>query len=127
MERKRVQKVFSKPSMTRQGHKDECDINKIVARFKQVAGPDVLDRLAGYVAGEYGDFSEVVDYRTALDQISQARASFEALPAIVRKEFDNDPAAFLDFVHNPDNADRLVEMGLAKPKAPVVGNVEASA
>ena len=101
--RNRVQKMFSQPSRTRQSHKQECDINEIVKRFKKVAGEDCLDRLAGYAGGQYGDFSEVVDYRTALDQISQAEASFGALPAIVRKQFDNDPAAFLDFCNDPNN------------------------
>lgn len=114
MTRVRVQKNFVKPSLTRQAHKQECDINEIVKRFRRIYGDDCLDRVAGYCDGQYGDFSEVVDYRTALDQISQARASFDALPAIVRKQFDNDPAVFLDFVNDPANLTKLQDMGLAR-------------
>lgn len=116
----RVQKFFSRPSRTKQAFKAECDINEIVKRFRKIAGPDCLEKLDGYAGGLYGDFSEVVDYRTARDQIIAAEASFEALPAIVRKRFGNDPAEFLDFCQNSDNIGELRAMGLAKPAPTVV-------
>jgi len=112
----RVQLNFTLPTRTKQAFKDECDINKIVERFKQTQGPDFLDKLAGYVTGTYGDFSNIPDYREALDQVKKAQQMFDALPATVRKEFDNDPAYFLDFCQNPDNNNKLLEMGLlSKP------------
>lgn len=118
-ERKRVQKVFMLPSLTKQSFKDECDINMIMKRFKRAMGVDYLSRYQGYVSGEFGDFSQVTDYRTALEQIARAGDVFMALPAKVRAEFQNDPAMFLDFCQNPSNADRLVELGLATKGAPV--------
>lgn len=121
MERKfpRVQKSFSKPSLTKQSFKDECDINKIMQRFKKISSADFLNRYQGYVSGEFGDFSAVSDYRTALDQLSQSRGVFDALPAKVRSRFNFDPAVFLDFVQNPANGDELVSLGLATKRAPV--------
>lgn len=113
-------KNFYEPSMTKQSFKAECDINLIMKRFKKTAGADFLSRYSGYVSGSFGDFSEVVDYRTALDQISRAKEVFGALPAKVRARFENDPAQFLDFVGNPANKDEMVALGLAvkaKPEA----------
>jgi len=112
----RVQIFFDEPSLTKQSFKDECDINVIMQRFKKVCGSDFLNRYSGYLNGSFGDFSSVTDYRSAIDQIQQARGVFEALPAKVRARFENDPAAFLDFVKNPANRDELVGLGLIDPK-----------
>lgn len=114
--RRRVQKHFTEPSRTKQAFKQECDINHIMKKFKKVAGVEFLNKYQGYVGGQFGDFTEVVDYRTALDQINRSRAVFDALPSILRKRFDNDPAKFLDFVQDPNNSKELVEMGLAVSK-----------
>ena len=93
--RNRVQKYFTEPSRTKQAFKQECDINHIMKKFKKVAGSEFLNQYQGYLGGQFGDFSEVVDYRTALDQINRSKAVFEALPSVLRKRFDNDPAKFL--------------------------------
>lgn len=113
---KRVQKEFKKPSRTQQSFKAECDINKIMERFKKSTGAEYLNRYQGYLSGEFGDFSEVGDYRTALEQVERARGVFMALPAKVRSQLANDPAEFLDFVQNPANSQALIDMGLANPK-----------
>ena len=115
----RVQKHFTQPSRTKQSFKDECDINLIMKRFKRVMNADFLQKFNGFVGGQFGDFSEVTDYRSALDQVRQAQGVFEALPAIVRKRFDNDPALFLDFCHDPKNSDELVALGLATKGGPI--------
>jgi phage internal scaffolding protein len=115
--RKRVQVKFTLPSMTKQSFKKDCDVNAIVARFKKTCGVDFLTRFQGYVDGNFGDFTDVVDYRTAIEQIRKADETFMNLPAQVRANFLNDPAQFLDFVQNPANVDELVKMGLAtKPE-----------
>lgn len=112
----KVLKIFEKPSRTKQAFRDECDINKIMQRFKKVAGVEYLEKFNGYVSGQFGDFSAVADYRSALDQVRRAEAVFMALPAIVRKRFENDAAKFLDFCHDPANIDEMVSMGLATKK-----------
>lgn len=119
----RVQKVFTKPSRTKQAFKDECDINLIVKRYKKQTGVDLAEVCAPAIGGSYGDYSDVVDYRTACDRIIAADESFGALPAIIRKRFDNDPAVFLDFCHDEKNLPELIKMGLAKePIQPSQGN-----
>lgn len=116
----RIRKTFSQPSRTKQAFKDECDVNKIMQRFKKVMDVEYLDKFHGYVGGQFGDFSEVGDYRSAIEQVRSAEAVFEALPAIVRKRFGNDPAEFLDFVGDPKNVDEMVSLGLAVKRPEVV-------
>ena len=59
-----------------------------------------------------------MDYRSAFDQVKRADAAFEALPSMVRKRFNHDPAEFLDFCMDPKNQDELVALGLATKGAP---------
>lgn len=120
-ESRKVQKVFTKPSRTKQSFKKECDVNHIMEKFKRVMGADYLNRYNSVVDGRFGDFTQVADYRTALDQVNRASEVFMALPAKVRSRFYNDPAEFLDFCSNPANADELVSLGLAEKK-PVVSD-----
>lgn len=106
----RVQVVFSEPSQTQQHFKDDTDINIILKR-----NPDITQCQYVNHRGQatYGDFSDVAEYRDALDRVLEAEEQFAELPSDVRDRFANDPAQFLDFVLNPDNGDELVKMGLA--------------
>lgn len=112
--RKRVQTFFdSEPSRTKQSFKEECDVNNMIRKFNKVTGVDLLKDYHQALGGKYGDFTDVVDYRTALERIDRAEQAFMALPAVLRKKFDNDPAKFVDFATDPNNMDQMVEMGLA--------------
>lgn len=99
----------------------DCDINNIMARYER----DGLIPHVNQYEGQYGDFTGVVDYQSALHIVQDAEACFMSLPAQVRKKFDNDPGAFLDFVTNPDNRDEMVSMGLM-PKGVVRSTPEAN-
>ncbi|QGH72843.1 MAG: scaffold protein [Microviridae sp. ctjyu33] len=114
------------PSLTRQEFKKECDINQIMKKFKKVMGVDYLSKFNSLTGGQFGDFSEVSDYQTALNVVKQSEAMFMALPAIVRKRFDNDTAKFLDFCHDPKNADEMVTLGLREKPVAVAKPVEAA-
>lgn len=122
----RVQKEFTKPSLTKQSFRDECDINRIMQRFKKLCSSDYLQNFNNVIGGSYGDFSDVGDYRSALDQVMRAQGLFDALPAIVRKRFDNDPAFFLDFVSNPDNLEEMRSLGLVKPVSPSLVDMQST-
>lgn len=120
-ERKRVQKFFHKPSLTRQEFKHECDLEKQVRRFAQTPdGAIALQNAQGFQENlQFGDVSDVPDYRTARDMVLSANDRFMQLPAQLRKKFDNDPAVFLDYCSNPENLDEMRKLGLAKPLPPV--------
>ena len=63
----------------------------------------------------YGDVSGA-DFTDAIETVQRAQDSFNSLPAKVRKQFNNNPALFLDFVNDPQNENQLIEMGLATRK-----------
>jgi phage internal scaffolding protein len=114
--------VNNEDSLTNQSDAKDCDINILMSRYQKTGQmPQLLEQ------PRFGDFSQVGDYREALDLVRQADATFHEVPAKLRKEFDNDPAKFLEFVKDPKNIDKMREMGLAspapKPPAPTPGNI----
>jgi phage internal scaffolding protein len=118
------------PGLAQQHFKDECDVNRILSKYQKTG---LIDHV-NHFQGDYADLSAVPDFQESLNAVLDAQAAFDTLPSTIRKQFDNDPAAFLDFVHNPDNRDEMVKMGLAKapapidePVAPVVPPVESPA
>lgn len=101
-------------SKTLQNFKEECDINNIMKKFERTG---MLNHAKEFEGG-YGDFTNTpVDYQEACNIILEAERMFMTVPSKVRKEFDNDPGKFLEFVENPENIDRCRELGLAVPKA----------
>jgi len=99
--------VFTKPSLTKQSFRDECDINNILRQF------NVTGQLpAGSVQPQYGDFSGITDYQSALNAVMAAQDSFLQLPAKVRAKFDNDPALFVEFASDEANKDEMKALGL---------------
>lgn len=101
--------VNAQESMTQQSDKDDADINILVKKFK---GGQIPQRS---VAPMYGDFTSGDDYRAIVEKVNAADAAFRDLPADVRGRFMNDPARFMDFVHDEKNLDELRKLGLAVP------------
>ncbi len=94
-------------SMTKQTHARECDINYIMAKFLKTG----LIEHRNTHAENYG-FATSDDYHTSLNVIQLAQDMFSELPSQARTKFENDPAKFLDYVQNPENADSLYDLGL---------------
>lgn len=113
-------------SRTRQSFKDECDVNKIMAKFEKTALVDHVNERQG----QYGDFTNLPSsFHEAIEQVRAANAMFLTLPSKVRKKFGNDPGVFLEFVSDPDNAEGMRELGLippspAKPKVEPEGETQ---
>jgi phage internal scaffolding protein len=109
-------------SRTKQSFKDECDINKILARARK---NDVIEHV-NRAQPHYGDIKPF-DLATALMTVKTANDMFAGMSSKVRNEFDNDPVRFLDFVQNPDNKERCIELGLinkSRPAEPLLGTPE---
>lgn len=103
------------PSLTKQSDADAADINKILERYQRTGQlPDLIK-----AEPQYGDFSDVGSYQDAVQRVQLAHFQFDNLDAHIRKRFQNDPAQFLAFASNPNNASELVKLGLATSKAPV--------
>jgi len=101
------------PSMTKQSDKDDCDINKIMAKY---VSNGVLTHVSKY-QGSYTDLGDGVTYHDALNTIIAADAAFDSLPSAIRNRFDNDPAKFLDFVSDDKNKPEMAKMGLLTDEA----------
>ena len=76
-------KYFPNPSRTKQCFKDECDINNILKKYKNVMGVEYLSQFNTFAGGQFGDFSGIQDYRSALDKVNQAKSFFDSLPAFI--------------------------------------------
>jgi hypothetical protein len=116
--RNRVKLVFTQEdydnSIVEQSHKDEVNINNIVKKH----GMELIGKVAALQKFEFDDVTGN-DFQESMNAIIKARDTFESVPSSIRKQFDNDAAKFMDFVYNPDNQDKLIEMGLAE-KTPVM-------
>ena len=99
-----------KEGLTKQSFKDECNINKIMAKFQRTG---MINHYSKH-APQYMNIP-AIEYHEALNMIAEANSMFAELPSSVRDKFANDPEKFLEFVQNPKNNDELVEMGLANP------------
>lgn len=106
--RVRVQTVNKAPSKTQQQFADQCDVNKIIAKYKTTGEFQHIARKQGY----YADVSEIGDYQQALDTVLAANHAFQALPAQLRLRFNNNPQELLEFIANPNNHDEGVKLGI---------------
>lgn len=101
--------VVCGPGMTKTSFKEECGIDWIM---KQYRGTGVITHLNPKQA-QFADVSEMGDYRTALHQVREAEDLFMQLPSKLRAKFENDAAAFLDWVTDPSTElEELKEYGL---------------
>jgi len=110
------------PSLAQQHMKDECDINVIVERFGVTGELPTVP-----IPPQYGDFSGITDYHSAINAVRASEEAFMALPAKIRARFDHDPNALLQFLNDPINRDEAIEIGLIDGEpvvAPIVSAVE---
>lgn len=112
----KVQFFTEGESMTQQHMAADCDIKTIINRYDRTG---ILSSVAKGVA-RYGDYSEVNEYREALDLVNDANASFMELPSEVRAYFDNDAGAFFETATDPNQIDVMRQLGLAPPLPPAV-------
>lgn len=109
------------PTMTKQSFKEECDINNIMARYK---ASGIIEHIQAH-QGRYMDLPSEIDYHANLLAVMSAQDAFSSLPAAIRARFDNDPAAFVGFVQDPDNQAEIDKMGLGL-QAPMEPEVPAA-
>lgn len=98
-------RVYTLHGKTKQSQKDETDINKLLTRASR---SDQLTHLAQYQA-QYGDFS-TYDFEAHITKIAEGQTIFENLPAETKREFDQNPQKFFEYVTKPENLGRLPEL-----------------
>ena len=96
-----------KDGRTKQAFKDQCDINKMLAKAQQNGS---VSHLLKYPEAVYGEFDGEFDLLTAQSKIMRANQIFDDLPSEVRNEFGNDPLKFVAFAGNPENTGKLKDL-----------------
>lgn len=110
-ERKRVSLSFKgEKKLTQPYHKDECDLNKIFKRFRNIN--EVINAYDSSGA-MYGDFSVVTDFRSAIERVRDAEDVFARFPAQVREQFGS-VAGFLDAFGDVNKHEILRELGFLR-------------
>lgn len=94
-------------SRTKQQFKDECDINKILKRYKKTGTVPTNGK-----SPIYGDFSDGLDYTQLMNKVAKVGEVFDQLPFEFRKEMGFNPENMVKFVLDDENYDRAVELGL---------------
>jgi len=99
------------PTLAQQNFKDESDINYIVRQF------GLTGELPGKpLSPQYGDFTGVLDYHSAVNAVLAAQDDFMELPAQMRSRFNNDPAELIDFLSKEENREEATKLGLVAAK-----------
>ena len=94
-------------SLTIQSMAEDADLNVLMKRFGVTGHIPQSVRVP-----QYGDFTEIKDFASAMMAVKSAQDNFMALPADVRARFANDPQRLLEFVSQPGNEAELRRLGL---------------
>lgn len=119
--RYRVSFTCTGESRTKQAFKDECDINKIMAKWHKTG---LVEHLARNPP-TFGDFTQATDFQSACNLVLDAEHQFAQLPAAIRDRMDNDPQIFVDFMNDETNLEEAQELGLI-PKSKTVPTMGAN-
>lgn len=120
--RKKVVTINELPSKTDPSWQKDCDVNHIMTKFMKTGQINHLAKKPG----NYMDVSEIKDLPEALMQVKSAENAFYSLSAAVRREFDNDPVKMVQFLQDPANNERAIELGLKVGKAEKPSEAEAT-
>lgn len=106
----RETKIKHPRSVVDQSAAQAMDLNRIVKQTR-VTGLPPSDRQPLFTRADFG-----MDYHEAQNKILNVKLRFNALPARLRAEFDNDPKLLIDFISKPENQDLAIAKGLLPPK-----------
>lgn len=96
-----------------QSHAKETEINNIVKTHG-------VSRLALTREAQTLVFDDVTtnDFQEAMNLIKRGNDVFQQLSSKERAEFNNSPEQYLDYVHNPENREELINRGWMNPPEP---------
>lgn len=101
----------------------DTDINNILAKYRKTG---VLTAVMD-ARKRFGDFTQIKDVAEAMNVTAQAKAVFERLPSELRDEFKNSIPGFFDYIQDPKNLDRCIELGIYDKPAPTPSPVDPPA
>jgi phage internal scaffolding protein len=109
-DRKRAGFQTTGESLTQQSHAQAADVRNIIKQYDRTG---LIANVNKGIA-QYGDYSEINEYQEALNMVIEANESFAELPSHIREQFNNNAGAFFEFATNPQNEEKMIELGLAK-------------
>ena len=101
--------------MTQQHFKEQCDINRILDAYKVKAramGVSVAELMPKLGSEQFLDVSNLDDYLTSQNRIAQVNQMFEALPAEVRRSYNDNPANFVAALGDSRNYRKFADLGI---------------
>lgn len=106
---------FSKGLGADQSFKDECDINRIMARYAKtgVLGNPNRPQKQGF----FEDVSMAPeDFLEAQQRLQRAESAFMDLPSKVRAMFEHNPAGLMEWLSDEANHEEARKLGLMKAR-----------
>lgn len=94
--------------ITKQASAKNCDLNKIIAKFKRTGQLPRHKRPAFY-----GDFRGNADLQTQIDIVRSAEKKFNSLPSEIRARFKNNPVELVKFCNDSANQIEARKLGLS--------------
>lgn len=104
----RVQTINNDPSSADPSFAKDCDVNEIMAKFARTGEINHLSK----TSGQYIDASEFGDFQEAANTVSRANSEFNALPALIRERFNQNPSELISFLQDPSNIEEAAKLGL---------------
>ncbi len=96
---------YTRHGRTKQSFKDACDINKLLEKAAKQGGLSHIEKHGA----KYADYA-AIDWENLPLQLARGQQVFNELPAELKREFDQNPADFYEYVTDPQNAGRLEEL-----------------
>ena len=106
--------VDSHGTATKQSFKEDCDINRIMARWMKGEHPMHIAKIQPI----FGGFHPAADLQEAFEVVANAEEAFAALPAAVRDAVENDPRNLEAFLADEANAEFLAAQGVLSTPPP---------
>lgn len=93
--------------------KDECDINKLIKRYKATGSFYSIEELnRACRRPQFADFTGIPDYQETLDKVNAALEMFGELPLGIRQRFHDSPVELLAFLQDENNRAEAESLGI---------------
>jgi len=107
---KKVSSKNNHPTRTQKQHRDDVDVNNIMAKYKRTGQ---ITHLRNAQQGAYVDLTKLPhSYQQSLDIIKKAEDTFMSMPSEVRTRFDNNPQQLINFLKDKKNNEEAIKLGL---------------
>lgn len=109
--------TFVEPSLTIQSEFKSTTVDYYLQRYSATG---LLGDPNRAVQAQFGDFSELQDFQTSQNLIARTKEQFDSLPSGLRAQFDHNVNTYVEFLLDPANKEKAIELGLMNPEKKAV-------